>query len=1231
MTRLWIFLTILALLAVVGRPTLAGNNVEREAWNVEHLYGDEIWTQCSQGMYGGTVWALAPSPGYTTDRILFAGTSGGVFKSTDGGASWSAVNTGLTNLYVRALALSPGYVTDRTLFAGTYGGGAFKSNDGGASWSAINVGLTNLDVTALALSPGYATDHTLFIGMYDGGVFKSSDGGASWSAVNTGLTNLWVRTLAISPDYAADGTLFAGTHDAYSGGIYYAGGVFKSTNGGASWIAVNTGLTNPNINALAVSPSYVSDHTLFAGTLGSGVYYAGGVFKSTNGGASWSAVNTGPTNLAVYALALSSGYASDHTIFAGTYGGGVFKSTDGGASWSAVNIGSTNLGVRALALSPGYANDHILFAGTLGGGIFKSTDGGASWSAVNIGLNALDILALTLSLGYASDHTLFAGTDGGVFKSTSGGASWSAVNTGLTNLYVEALALSPGYVSDRTLFAGTYYSGIFKSSDGGASWSTAGLTNLEVTALALSPGYVTDHTLFAGTWGGGIFKSTGGGASWSAVNTGLTYLGVWALAISPGYASDHTLFAGTDGGVFKSINGGASWSAINVGLTNLDVTALALSPGYATDHTLFIGMYDGGVFKSTNSGASWSAAGLTNLGVWALAFSPVYVNDRTLFAGTAGGVFKSTDGGDSWSAMNAVLGNLWIASLALTPTSPRTLFAGTGGSSVWQYTFDTIPPATVTDLTATLGCAGTVVLSWTAPGDDGNVGTATAYTVRYSNDPIATAYGWIMATDVEGEPTPQPAGTRQGMTVARLTPGQTYYFAIKASDERGNTGELSNSPGASAGTATPWTVMIYLDGDNNLDDSYVDAFNHLESAADNSCVNVVVAWDGARYGDSAYYKVKHDDNLNQLATYTEGVDKWSQGELNMGSPTSLSNFVQWARTNYPAQYYALFISNHGTGLKGTARDQTSGNDWITVRELGDALAEVTTNGTNKVDVVFADSCLMAMIEDAYQIRNYATYYVASENLIWILSEPYANYIANISASTSPRDLAIALVTQHVAWLNDVYDERVGYTLSAVDLSQIDNFVAAINNLAADLKSQPAAVLQTARAATQKFDSTTNEVINANDEYIDLYDFAQNIQAQITDPIIQNLAQAVMDAHASYVITNACRSGYERFPNLDPDHCHGVSIFFPKGDYRRSFYTGLNLDFAADTDWLNWGTQPSVLPASGTAMEWGPMLVEYVRQTNPDAPDDPNPPELATPLIPPRLLYLPLVLKGYGMW
>jgi Putative Ig domain./Fibronectin type III domain. len=111
---------------------------------------------------------------------------------------------------------------------------------------------------------------------------------------------------------------------------------------------------------------------------------------------------------------------------------------------------------------------------------------------------------------------------------------------------------------------------------------------------------------------------------------------------------------------------------------------------------------------------------------------------------------------------------------------------------------DTIAPAVVSNLAAATGTSdGQVVLTWTAPGDDGATGTAASYDIRYSTAAINDA-NWASATQASGEPTPLVAGTSQTMTVSGLTAGQTYYFAMKTSDEVPNTSGLSNVPNAQA-------------------------------------------------------------------------------------------------------------------------------------------------------------------------------------------------------------------------------------------------------------------------------------------------------------------------------------------------------------------------------------------------------------------------------------------------
>lgn len=91
-------------------------------------HADTTWQGVNNGLFGGRVYSLGVSPGYATDQTLFAGTFGGVFRSTDVGGAWSQVNAGLTSTNVLSLGMSPGYATDQTLFAGTSGGGVFRSS-----------------------------------------------------------------------------------------------------------------------------------------------------------------------------------------------------------------------------------------------------------------------------------------------------------------------------------------------------------------------------------------------------------------------------------------------------------------------------------------------------------------------------------------------------------------------------------------------------------------------------------------------------------------------------------------------------------------------------------------------------------------------------------------------------------------------------------------------------------------------------------------------------------------------------------------------------------------------------------------------------------------------------------------------------------------------------------------------------------------------------------------------
>ena len=129
----------------------------------------------------------------------------------DGGRSWEAVNDGLGGLRVQSMLVSPEFGSDSTLVAGTTAG-LFRSTDGGGSWTRLRDGLREGSTfLAVAFSPDYASDNTLFAGTDADGVFRSEDGGESWQPVNHGLRTLGVSTLAVPDNYGETSQLFTGT------------------------------------------------------------------------------------------------------------------------------------------------------------------------------------------------------------------------------------------------------------------------------------------------------------------------------------------------------------------------------------------------------------------------------------------------------------------------------------------------------------------------------------------------------------------------------------------------------------------------------------------------------------------------------------------------------------------------------------------------------------------------------------------------------------------------------------------------------------------------------------------------------------------------------------------------------------------------------------------------------------------------------------------------------------
>lgn len=442
------------------------------------------------------------------------------------------------------------------------------------------------------------------------------------------------------------------------------------------------------INAVAVSPNFATDHTIFAATgVLTAVLDTSLLLKSTDDGITFQAVPNFP-NYQVASLAISSGYASDQTLFAATDGGGLLKSTDGGSTWTNVS-GPAGPATAAVSLSPQFPSDHTLFVASVAG-LFTSSDGGTTWRALTTAPAAAAVVVV--SPNYPVDHTVFVGTAGqSLYRSVDGGASWTPVGqtfAGNGNIRITAVALSPNYASDQTVLVGTWGAGSYLSHDGGATWAAdnVGLDNAFVLTFAVSPDFAADQVVFAGTRDGTVYKSTNGATSWaktgqiSRLLSAQTTTHVRQLAISPNYATDQTAFLAMFDGMWRTSNGGGNW-LYSESIPPSLVRSYSVSPTYSSDHTVYASHYGGGMVRTTDSGQSWQFqnTGLADCYPNSTSISPNYASDNTVVAATVlGPATSTTTPGNQWN-LRTVLGvPVSVRASAISPnySADHTMFVG---------------------------------------------------------------------------------------------------------------------------------------------------------------------------------------------------------------------------------------------------------------------------------------------------------------------------------------------------------------------------------------------------------------------------------------------------------------------------------------------------------------------------------------------------------------------------
>ena len=256
-----------------------------------------------------TTLSVAAASGPDHSQLVFAGLSGELLRSADGGATWELAPKPSPAPVFTALAPSPDFARDGRLFAGTMEDGVLIYQNYGRDWAAWNVGLLDSNVLCLAVSPAYAADQTLFAGVQSG-LFCSANGGRSWREVELPVGYAAVLALARSPGFAEDGALYAGTEDH---------GLLRSTDRGRSWQPLGAGVWTEPINSVLLGPNVAAKPDLL-------VLHGGSLLRSADGGDTWAAF--GGEHLAgqdVTAVLAPQGFGTGAPLVVGLAGGAIIR------------------------------------------------------------------------------------------------------------------------------------------------------------------------------------------------------------------------------------------------------------------------------------------------------------------------------------------------------------------------------------------------------------------------------------------------------------------------------------------------------------------------------------------------------------------------------------------------------------------------------------------------------------------------------------------------------------------------------------------------------------------------------------------------------------------------------------------------------------------------------------------------------------------------------------------
>jgi len=574
-------------------------------------------------------------------------------------------NSGITSGRIRAIMVDSTDATYKTVWIGGVDGGLWKTTDitaSPATWTMINDNLSNLAVADICQDPRPGFTNIMYFctgesylnldAVRGNGVFKSTDGGATWSHLSS--TSTFVNGTRVLCDYL--GNVYLATRGA---------GLRRSTNGGTSWTNITPTGMNTSICDLEISSTSAAGRLhVVAGIFNTQSYRYTDIAATVSSGAGWNAPATAFPSYNMRAEIACRG----NTLYALPADGSymvptIYKSTDGGANWAATG-GQPSAGwasgqgwyALAVEIDPSNSNNCII------GGLdtWKTTNGGASWSQISTWVGTFPVNQYVHAdvhkiLWFDGGNKLLFGCDGGIHYSTDKGATIRDRNAGLRIKQFYSVAIHPTLTN--YFLAGAQDNGTHQFSNAGLS-STIEVQGGDGAYVAIDqdePQYQFGSYVY-----NQYRRSTNGGATWSAVNLSSST----GQFINP-FDYDNTaniMYCSDAAGSFRRWTNpqtGSSSAVVNItGFNAGSVMSVSVSP--YTANRVYFGTSNGRVVRVDGANTIASGSAGTNISTGLPGGTVSCINqgtdDQNLICSFSNyglnSVWVSTNGGTSWTSLD---------------------------------------------------------------------------------------------------------------------------------------------------------------------------------------------------------------------------------------------------------------------------------------------------------------------------------------------------------------------------------------------------------------------------------------------------------------------------------------------------------------------------------------------------------------------------------------------------